>query len=59
MATPTGQTPADYHDVFKGRSSHSKFADPCDVAREESMKCLDKNAYNKAKCTTFFQAVSI
>lgn len=37
--------------VILGRSAHSKFSDPCDKAREESMKCLDKNAYNRAKCT--------
>lgn len=29
--------------------------DPCDVARKESMKCLDKNNYNREACSDFFR----
>ncbi|KAM0787599.1 hypothetical protein ACM66B_003667 [Microbotryomycetes sp. NB124-2] len=53
---PTGQKPAPYSDKFTGRSAHSEFADPCETARQESMKCLDRNSYNKSKCVDFFQA---
>ncbi|BGP15820.1 hypothetical protein JCM10213_005696 [Rhodosporidiobolus nylandii] len=53
---PTGAKPDDYTTVLRGREAHSKFADPCSRAREESMNCLNENAYDKAKCTTFFQA---
>ncbi|GAA5870713.1 hypothetical protein JCM1840_006782 [Sporobolomyces johnsonii] len=53
---PTGQKPASYTDAFRGREAHTKFADPCAVAREESMKCLDRHAYDKPKCNEFFQA---
>ena len=78
---PTGQKPTSYDDAFRSREAHTKFADPCALAREvrttrvpadsrwrrrgrrkrkltvrpldgqESMKCLDKNAYDKSKCT--------
>lgn len=98
---PTGQTPTSYNDSFRGRSAHTEFADPCELARQvrelpsavprlvesqsyyiasygaalpsveshrssyhapessadfpltgvqESMKCLDRNSYNKSKC---------
>ncbi|GAA5956256.1 hypothetical protein JCM8115_001669 [Rhodotorula mucilaginosa] len=53
---PTGQKPTSYDDAFRSREAHTKFADPCALAREESMKCLDKNAYDKSKCTRFFEA---
>ncbi|POY70119.1 hypothetical protein BMF94_6893 [Rhodotorula taiwanensis] len=56
LPLPTGQKPTSYTDAFRGREAHTKFADPCALAREESMKCLDKNAYDKQKCTTFFEA---
>ncbi|GAA6007779.1 hypothetical protein JCM10207_004871 [Rhodosporidiobolus poonsookiae] len=55
-AEPTGQKPTDYNDSFRGRKAHTDFADPCALAREQSMKCLDDNAYDKGKCTAFFQA---
>ncbi|GAA5849471.1 hypothetical protein JCM8547_000464 [Rhodosporidiobolus lusitaniae] len=55
-AAPTGAKPGDYDQILRSRERHTKFADPCAVAREESMRCLDKNAYDKAKCTEFFQA---
>lgn len=74
--SPTGQKPGSYADSFRGRSAHSEFADPCEIARQvctcvcaasgtgplaalsidrslplkESMKCLDRNSYNKSKC---------
>ncbi|GAA5970796.1 hypothetical protein JCM11641_004458 [Rhodosporidiobolus odoratus] len=54
--TPTGVKPADYTNTLRGRGAHTEFADPCAVAREESMKCLNDNAYDKAKCTDFFMA---
>ncbi|GAA5966669.1 hypothetical protein JCM3765_007268 [Sporobolomyces pararoseus] len=54
--TPTGARPTSYDDAFRGREAHSKFADPCAQAREESMKCLDRHSYDKPKCTEFFQA---
>ncbi|CEQ40237.1 SPOSA6832_01836 [Sporobolomyces salmonicolor] len=50
---PTGQKPSSYTDTFRGRDAHSKFADPCEVAREESMRCLDRHAYDKSKCTEY------
>ncbi|SCV67758.1 BQ2448_5369 [Microbotryum intermedium] len=53
---PTGQAPASYNDAFRSRSAESEFADPCEIARQQSMKCLDRNSYNKSKCTDFFQA---
>ncbi|KAM0746054.1 hypothetical protein T439DRAFT_360633 [Meredithblackwellia eburnea MCA 4105] len=55
-AAPTGQIPADYNDTLRSREAISKFADPCETARKESMKCLDDNSYQKSKCTDFFQA---
>ena len=51
LPPPTGQTPTSYHDAFKTRGAHTKFADPCEQARAESMKCLDKNSYDRGKCT--------
>ncbi|ORY92566.1 hypothetical protein BCR35DRAFT_298024 [Leucosporidium creatinivorum] len=53
---PTGQKPGSYNDSFRGRSAHTEFADPCELARQESMTCLDRNSYNKSKCVDFFQA---
>lgn len=29
--------------------------DPCEVPRQQSMKCLDKNNYNRDACTEFFR----
>lgn len=85
LPLPTGQKPTSYTDAFRGREAHTKFADPCALAREvrrscrsrrspreaglltamlpdpeqESMKCLDKNAYDKQKCTTVRLSLSL
>ncbi|ORX95952.1 hypothetical protein K493DRAFT_260077 [Basidiobolus meristosporus CBS 931.73] len=32
----------------------SKFLDPCAEHTKRSYKCLDKNNYDKSKCTQFF-----
>ncbi|KAK9722615.1 Mitochondrial copper homeostasis protein [Basidiobolus ranarum] len=32
----------------------SKFMDPCAEHTKRSYKCLDKNNYDKSKCTQFF-----
>ena len=34
----------------------SKFFDPCAEASKASMKCLDRNDYDKEKCADFFRA---
>jgi hypothetical protein len=31
---PTGQKPTSYDDAFRSREAHTKFADPCALARE-------------------------
>jgi hypothetical protein len=33
---PTGQKPTSYNDSFRGRSAHTEFADPCELARQVS-----------------------
>ncbi|BGO99421.1 hypothetical protein RTBOTA2_002681 [Rhodotorula toruloides] len=53
---PSGQTPGSYTEAFRGREAHTKFADPCEIARQESMRCLNDYSYDKGKCTEFFQA---
>lgn len=35
-AVPTGQKPDSYTDAFRGREAHTKFADPCEKARQVS-----------------------
>ncbi|GAA5825523.1 hypothetical protein JCM11251_000272 [Rhodosporidiobolus azoricus] len=56
LLAPTGSKPGSYDDALRNRGTHSKFADPCAIAREESMNCLNVNGYDKAKCIDFFQA---
>ncbi|BGP47805.1 Mitochondrial copper homeostasis protein [Rhodotorula kratochvilovae] len=56
LSAPAGAKPFDYNETLRSRGGHTKFADPCSLAREESMKCLDRNAYDRSKCTDFFQA---
>jgi cytochrome c oxidase assembly protein subunit 23 len=34
----------------------SKYYDPCGVASENSMKCLDQNNFDKSKCREAFSA---
>ncbi|GAA5997745.1 Cox23p [Rhodotorula paludigena] len=55
LTAPSGQTPASYNETLGGKGA-SSFRDPCEIARQESMKCLDRNSYDRSKCTDFFQA---
>lgn len=34
LPAPTGQKPTSYDDAFRSREAHTKFADPCALARE-------------------------
>ncbi|EIW79252.1 hypothetical protein CONPUDRAFT_60192 [Coniophora puteana RWD-64-598 SS2] len=45
--------PEDYHKKFSV-SLTSSF--PCEGAAKASMKCMDKNNYDRDKCLDFFQA---
>ncbi|KIY74128.1 hypothetical protein CYLTODRAFT_364491 [Cylindrobasidium torrendii FP15055 ss-10] len=49
------KVPRDYKEQFKGRLS-SKFTDPCEAASKESMKCMDRNNYNRDLCQAYFKA---
>jgi len=42
-------------DAFRTKGS-SKFYDPCAHASQASMKCLDKNNYDRSKCQEAFDA---
>ncbi|PRT54451.1 Cytochrome c oxidase-assembly factor COX23, mitochondrial [Wickerhamiella sorbophila] len=35
---------------------HSEFYDPCSEAAKMSMKCLERNNYDRKKCKDYFQA---
>ncbi|KAH7917487.1 hypothetical protein BV22DRAFT_1026264 [Leucogyrophana mollusca] len=48
--------PRDYHEQFSGREVYTKHTDPCEDAAKASMKCMDRNAYDREKCMDFFQA---
>lgn len=48
--------PKDYHAKFSARTSYSKHTDPCEDAAKASLKCMDRNQYDKGKCEDFFQA---
>ncbi|KIP09997.1 hypothetical protein PHLGIDRAFT_115813 [Phlebiopsis gigantea 11061_1 CR5-6] len=48
-------TPKPYKEVFKNRPE-TKFVDPCADASKASMACLNKNNFDKEKCTAYFQA---
>lgn len=50
------EVPKDYKELFDSRAAHSKFVDPCENARKESMKCLDVNNYNRDACSEFFKS---
>merc|ERR1712093_491847 len=50
------EVPKDYKRMFDERAAHTKFVDPCEDARKESMRCLDKNNYNRDACTDFFKS---
>ncbi|KAJ7281797.1 hypothetical protein C8J57DRAFT_1298567 [Mycena rebaudengoi] len=47
--------PLDYREQFQGRES-SKFIDPCEAASKASLKCMDKNNYDRSECMDYFQA---
>lgn len=42
-------------DAFRTKAP-SKFYDPCGPASQASMKCLDRNNYDKSKCQEAFNA---
>ncbi|KAI6154311.1 hypothetical protein EDD17DRAFT_1738299, partial [Pisolithus thermaeus] len=48
--------PKDYHSKFTARTTYSKHTDPCEDAAKASLKCMDRNQYDKDKCQDFFQA---
>ncbi|KZP34580.1 hypothetical protein FIBSPDRAFT_11293 [Athelia psychrophila] len=48
--------PDDYRQAFQSREIYTKHTDPCAEASKATMKCLDRNNYDKTKCTEFFQA---
>jgi len=48
--------PEDYHKKFSKRETYTKHTDPCEGAAKASMKCMDKNNYDRDKCLDFFQA---
>ncbi|KAH7914843.1 hypothetical protein BJ138DRAFT_999192 [Hygrophoropsis aurantiaca] len=48
--------PQDYHKQFSARETYSKHTDPCEDAAKASMKCMDRNSYDREKCMDFFQA---
>ncbi|KAF8587849.1 hypothetical protein K439DRAFT_1407045 [Ramaria rubella] len=59
MSEPTPQdnsTPQNYREKFQGREVVTKWADPCDHASKASMDCLNRNDYDRDKCTEFFRA---
>ncbi|KIJ55701.1 hypothetical protein M422DRAFT_220500 [Sphaerobolus stellatus SS14] len=56
IPAPENSKPQNYREKFQGRSIPSKFADPCDHAAKASMDCLNRNDYDRDKCTEFFRA---
>ncbi|ORY87591.1 hypothetical protein BCR37DRAFT_390135 [Protomyces lactucae-debilis] len=48
-------TSADIKKTFKSKST-SKYFDPCEESSRASLKCLDKNAYDREACSDFFRA---
>ncbi|RUS27174.1 hypothetical protein BC938DRAFT_483627 [Jimgerdemannia flammicorona] len=50
---PDPSTPADFNEKFKTKQA-SRYMNPCEVEEKASMKCLDKNNYDKTKCEYFF-----
>jgi cytochrome c oxidase assembly protein subunit 23 len=51
---PDPTTPTEKN-AFRTKGA-SKFYDPCGPASEASMKCLDRNNYDKSKCQAAFTA---
>ncbi|KAK1922592.1 cytochrome c oxidase-assembly factor COX23, mitochondrial [Papiliotrema laurentii] len=50
------ETPLDYKETFKNRSTVSKYADPCEAASKASMSCLERAHYNRNECMDYFRA---
>ncbi|KAJ2961100.1 hypothetical protein NQZ79_g3663 [Umbelopsis isabellina] len=46
-------TPSDFNDNFKKKET-TKYMNPCELEEKQSMKCLDKNNYDKSKCEFYF-----
>jgi cytochrome c oxidase assembly protein subunit 23 len=46
-------TPSDFNDNFKKKET-TKYMNPCEMEEKQSMKCLDKNNYDKSKCEYYF-----
>ncbi len=46
--------PKDHIAVFSKKGA-SKYVDPCSHAAQASMKCLEKNSYNREKCSQVFE----
>ncbi|TRM65305.1 hypothetical protein BD626DRAFT_488326 [Schizophyllum amplum] len=47
--------PLDYKEQFQG-AMNSQFVDPCKAAHKASLKCLDRNNYERIACEGYFQA---
>lgn len=45
--------PRDWMTVMGGQQT-SKYADPCAHAAQASLKCLERNAYDRTKCQQAF-----
>ncbi|GAA99380.1 uncharacterized protein L969DRAFT_47355 [Mixia osmundae IAM 14324] len=54
-ANSQSEVPRPYRELFKNKEA-SKFVDPCDQARADSMRCLDEQSYNRSACSEFFTA---
>ncbi|KAF8603839.1 hypothetical protein BDV93DRAFT_492995 [Ceratobasidium sp. AG-I] len=45
-----------YREAFQGRQTVSKFIDPCEGASKASYACLNKNNFDRDKCSEYFEA---
>ncbi|KAI5895019.1 uncharacterized protein SCHCODRAFT_02618375 [Schizophyllum commune H4-8] len=48
-------TPLDYKEQFQGAMT-SQYVDPCKAAQKASLKCLDRNNYERMPCQGYFEA---
>ncbi|KAI8378612.1 hypothetical protein BD560DRAFT_325083 [Blakeslea trispora] len=46
-------TPEDFNEKFKSKET-TKYMNPCALEEKASMKCLDKNNYDKSACSYYF-----
>lgn len=53
QSNANGRKPEDFVEVMDGKMA-SKYTDPCARASQLSMQCLDKNSYDRTKCTEEF-----